>query len=154
MTLRQEVLDYTREKYDTSSEHLWKSQPTYEVLRHENIAGEKKAKWYGIIMDVKASSLGLPGDEYIDILDVKLEPDTVAFLRNIKGYLPAYHMNKQNWITILLDGTVSMEKIRQHIDESFVLTASSKEQIVNEKRRRCRESPRLEKDPERDLELK
>jgi predicted DNA-binding protein (MmcQ/YjbR family) len=26
------------------------------------------------------------------------------------GILPTYHMNKEHWITILLDGTVSKEK--------------------------------------------
>ena len=127
MTLRQEVLDYVKKEYGTVSEHLWKSYPTYEVLRHDPLSDGKKARWYGIIMDVKASSLGLSGDEYTDILDVKLEPDTVEFLRNVKGYLPAYHMNKQSWITILLDGTVPMENIRQQLDESFALTASSKD---------------------------
>lgn len=27
------------------------------------------------------------------------------------GILPAYHMNKEHWITVLLDGTVSKNKI-------------------------------------------
>ena len=127
MTRRQEVLRYVKKKYATEPEHLWKSYPTYEVLRHKSVPGEKKAKWYGIIMDVKASSLGLPGEDYVDILDVKLERDMVDFLKNVRGYLPAYHMNKQSWITILLDGTVPMENIKQQIDESFLLTASAKE---------------------------
>ena len=65
-------------EYGTSSEHFWKSYPTYEVLRHVRQPGEKNAKWYGIIMDVKRSVLGLDGDAYIDILDVKLDPETAA----------------------------------------------------------------------------
>lgn len=36
--------------------------------------------------------------------------------------LPAYHMNKENWITILLDGTVSKGKICELIDISYELT--------------------------------
>ena len=127
MSFRQEVLDYAQTEYGTTSEHLWKTYPTYEVLRHDTAPGEKKAKWYGIIMDVRASALGLPGDDYVDILDVKLEPETVDFLRNVKGYFPAYHMNKQNWITILLDGSVPMENIKQQLDESYAITASAKE---------------------------
>ena len=27
------------------------------------------------------------------------------------GFLPAYHMNKQNWISIILDGSVPDDKI-------------------------------------------
>ena len=127
MTLRQQVLDYVKTEYGTSSEHLWASYPTYEVLRHAQQPGEKKAKWYGIIMDVKRSVLGLDGEDYVDILDVKLDPETVDFLRHVNGYFPAYHMNKQSWITILLDGTVPFENIKQQIDESYAITASAKE---------------------------
>ena len=125
MTFRQKILDYVKREYGTEPEHLWKSYPTYEVLRHRLRPGEKKAKWYGIIMDVKASSLGLDADGYVDILDVKLPPEAVDFLRQTKGYLPAYHMNKRNWITILLDGTVPFENIKQQLEESFLITASA-----------------------------
>ena len=127
MKLRQQILDYVKSTYETEPEHLWASYPTYEVLRHTSQPGEKKARWYGVIMDVKRSSIGLTGDGYVDILDVKLQPDTIEFLRQVKGYLPAYHMNKQHWITIVLDGTVPFENICQQIDESFLVTASGKE---------------------------
>ena len=127
MTLRQQVLDYVKTEYGTRSEHLWKSYPTYEVLRHAQQPGEKKAKWYGIIMDVKRSVLGLDGEDYVDILDVKLDSEAIDFLRHVNGYFPAYHMNKQSWITILLDGTVPFENIKQQIDESYAITASAKE---------------------------
>ena len=117
-------------EYGTSSEHLWASYPTYEVLRHAQQPGEKKAKWYGIIMDVKRSVLGMDGDDYVDILDVKPDPETIDFLRHVNGYFPAYHMNKQSWITILLDGTVPFENIKQQIDESYAITASAKEKKI------------------------
>ena len=39
------------------------------------------------------------------------------------GILPAYHMNKENWISILLDGTVDVEQIFTFLDMSFELTA-------------------------------
>ena len=137
MSLRQEILDYVKKEYATTPEHLWRSYPTYEVLRHEVEPGEKKAKWYGIIMDVKRSVLGLPGDGYVDILNVKLDPDMIEFLKRMNGYFPAYHMNKQSWITILLDGSVPIENIKQQIDESFVMTAS-----VRGKRASGQEKPR------------
>ena len=35
------------------------------------------------------------------------------------GYLPGYHMNKKNWLTLLLDGTLSKEQIYGCIDRSF-----------------------------------
>ncbi len=46
----------------------------------------------------------------------------IGSLRLSKGFLPAYHMNKEHWITILLDGSVEREKIKQLIDLSYELT--------------------------------
>ena len=37
--------------------------------------------------------------------------------------IPAYHMNKANWISVSLDGSVSDEKVKMLIDMSFRLTA-------------------------------
>jgi len=34
-----------------------------------------------------------------------------AVLRQSPGFLPGYHMNKKNWLSILLDGTVSDDQI-------------------------------------------
>lgn len=39
-----------------------------------------------------------------------------------KGFYPAYHMNKEHWITIFLDGSVDDEKILSLIDISYDLT--------------------------------
>jgi len=36
--------------------------------------------------------------------------------------LPDYHMNKDSWITIILDETVSMKEICDLIDQSYSLT--------------------------------
>lgn len=37
------------------------------------------------------------------------------------GFLPGYHMNKQHWITILLDGTVGESKILDFLNMSYDL---------------------------------
>ena len=39
-----------------------------------------------------------------------------------KGFFPAYHMNKENWITVSLNGSVADDKIKMLIDMSFELT--------------------------------
>ena len=43
-----------------------------------------------------------------------------------EGIFPGYHMNKQHWISVLLDGTVSEQRVRDLIDMSFLATASAK----------------------------
>ena len=50
----------------------------------------------------------------------------VGLLRAKEGYRPAYHMNKDNWISICLDGTAPDDEIRNLIDMSFHLTVSKR----------------------------
>ncbi|MDE7310934.1 MAG: MmcQ/YjbR family DNA-binding protein [Eubacterium sp.] len=88
--------------------------PGYAVLRH----GDTR-KWYALIMDVPKGRLGLSGNGSIDILNVKCDPVLSGSLRMEKGFLPAYHMHRENWITILLDGTVEKEKIFPLLEMSF-----------------------------------
>lgn len=110
---RKEVFDYVKKQYGTIPEYLWKSDPESAVLRHKN------GKWYAILMRISKSKLGLKEDSIADIINVKCEPDMVAFLTQISGFFPGYHMNKQYWITILLDGTVEEEKILDFLDRSY-----------------------------------
>ena len=135
--LKREILSYVKKEYGTIPEHLWKSYPEYEVLRHKPQPGEKKAKWYGLIMRVRRNTLGLEGEDEVDILNVKGNPEMMGLLQMSNGYLPAYHMNKANWLTVLLDGTVPLDNIQQLIDESFEMTAGAKE-----KKKKLRVGPR------------
>lgn len=117
MVTRKELLEYADENYNTQSEHLWAKYPSYEVLRHNS-----NRKWYAVIMDIPGNKVGLDGEELIDILDVKCEPDMVPLLSSQKGFCEAYHMNKKHWITIVLDGTAADEEIYNLLDMSYELT--------------------------------
>ena len=52
------------------------------------------------------------------------------------GIIPAYHMNKQQWITVFLDGSVKKEQVFDLIDASFVATASAKKKQKRDLRRK------------------
>ncbi|MCD7886144.1 MAG: MmcQ/YjbR family DNA-binding protein [Clostridiales bacterium] len=111
---RQAIFDYAKKKYGTEPEYLWLQYPSYAVLRHQD-----NQKWYGLVMDVPKNKLGLTGVEIVDILGVKCEPLMIDLLRQSPGFLPGYHMNKSNWISILLDGTVPDDTIFDLLDVSF-----------------------------------
>lgn len=121
-SIKEEISNYIKKKYEADPEYLWKRYPDYAVYRHDD-----NRKWFVIIMDVDADRLGLHGTERVDIIDVKVDD---MMLRDIllkqKGYLPGYHMNKGSWITILLDGSVPYDDICNMIDTSFMNTASKK----------------------------
>ena len=112
---REEIFEYVKKQYGTIPEYLWSSSPDSAVLRHQN------GKWYAVIMNVEKSKLGLDGDGTVEIIDVKCDPEMTGMIIQTYGFLPGYHMNKQHWITILLDGTVGESKILDFLDMSYDL---------------------------------
>lgn len=119
---RNKIFQYAKEKFGTEPEYLWIKFPNYAVLRNPN-----NSKWYATVMNVKNKNLGLQGEEYIDILNIKCEPIMIGSLLNNKGYLPAYHMNKSTWITVLLDGSEHKDEIFNLIDLSYEMTQKKKQ---------------------------
>ncbi len=114
---RDELFQYAQDYHNVRPEYLWARTPGYAILRHA-----QNRKWYAAVIDISRARLGLPGEEIIDILNVKCDPALAASLNTQPGFLPAYHMNKEHWITVLLDGTVPDEEIRTLLDMSYELT--------------------------------
>ena len=96
---RQEIFEWVKATYGTESDYPWNDWNA--VLRHKD-----NNKWYGVVLEVAESKLGLTGDRIVDVLNVKCDPILIGSLRQQAGYFPAYHMNKESWISILLDGSV------------------------------------------------
>ena len=116
------VFEYIKKKYKTSPEYLWKRYPEYAVFRHAD-----NNKWFALQAAVPGDKLGIDRDEPVQIINVKV--DDIFFrdmLINKEGIIPAYHMNKQHWITVLLDGSVKQEQVFDLIDASYMATASAK----------------------------
>ena len=113
---RRDVIDFIKTEYDTPQEHLWMSYPDYIVFRNSI-----NNKWFAVVMDVERQKLGLEGNGKVDVLNVKCDPILIGSLRLSKGYLPAYHMNKDKWISVLLDGTVADNEIKDLIHLSYEL---------------------------------
>ena len=116
--MREKILKWALDTYGAQPQYLWARYPDYAVLRHE-----KGGKWFALVGGVKRSALGLESDEIVDIADVKCEPDEIDFLSQQPGFFHGYHMNKNHWLTILLDGSVPLETVCSFIEHSFELTA-------------------------------
>lgn len=117
-TGRQAILDYAQASYATVPDYPWGQDAGAAVLRHATTR-----KWYCLVLTVKPQKIGLQGEGTIDIMNIKCRPEWIGALRQSKGFLPAYHMNKEHWLTVLLDGTVPDEHLTQLLDDSFALTA-------------------------------
>ena len=112
---RDTVLAFCAENYRTEPEYPWRGYPENAVLRHPN------GKWYGIILPVAREKLGLPEEGICDVLNVKCEPLMLGSMLTQNGFFPAYHMNKANWISVLLDGTVPAERVLAALKTSYAL---------------------------------
>lgn len=112
------ILKWALDTYGSQPESLWAKYPQDVVLRHES-----NKKWYAIIMTVKKSALGLDSEQEVDIIDVKCDTLQIDFLAQQQGFFHGYHMNKNHWLTILLDGSVALETVCSFIEHSFELTA-------------------------------
>ncbi len=120
---RDRITQQIQDTYGAEAEYLWADTPDCAVFRHP---GSKK--WFGIMMRVLPERLGMNSGKAIDIINVKCGPILAGSLLTEKGFLPAYHMNKNNWITILLDDSVPDEQITPLLELSYDSVAPKRRQ--------------------------
>ena len=81
------------------------------IMRHPS-----GGKWFACIMHLQGKLC----------INLKCDPVRSEFLRRTyKGVYPAWHMNKEHWNTILLDGTVPDDAVRTMIAESYDIITDS-----------------------------
>lgn len=118
------ITDFILKTYHDYPEFVWKKSPGFGVFRNPN-----NQKWYGLIMNIEKNKID-KGNEEIEIINVKLDSNKIPQLLLKKGFYKAYHMNKKNWISILLDDTLTDKEIINCIIESHKFTESSDEWII------------------------
>ena len=108
MMTQMEIIDYIKKTYDINPEYLWKKTPDAAVFRHKD-----NRKWFCLIMNVNSKLY----------LNVKTEPNYSDLLRNAYAYIiPAYHMNKEHWNTIVVSEDVDEDLVMELIEQSYELT--------------------------------
>lgn len=124
--MREKIFTYIKNKYKASPEYPWGKHEDNAVFRHSD-----NKKWFALIMSVGKKKLGLSGEGCVDVINLKIDDRMFKeLLTREDGIFPAYHMNKEHWITALLDGTVAEEKLCGLIDVSFAATAPKKKKEV------------------------
>lgn len=100
-------------KYCLSLNNTFKDCPfpgDFETVTMKHI---KNKKWFALIMSVNNKLY----------LNVKTDPIYSDILRNTYDYIiPAYHMNKEHWNTIIVDKNVDEVLVRELIEQSYQLT--------------------------------
>lgn len=118
---RKELEQYIQETYVAQIDYPWVKYPSHEVFRHEN-----NKKWFALVMDIPKSKLGISGNDTMSVVNVKCDKILVPSLWERDGIFPAYHMSKEHWITIALDGSVPNDTIKMLLDMSFEATKNKR----------------------------
>ena len=117
---RKRVCEWIQNRFSVEPDYPFPRDGESAVFRHSD-----NRKWFAIMMHVPFKVLGLPGEGRTDILNVKCDPFIAGSFRSMRGILPAYHMSKTQWITILLDGTVEESVVKSLLEISYDLTDGS-----------------------------
>lgn len=110
MKTRQEALDFGLQFPNTYIEAPF-HDANWELVR---VKGSKKAfLWV------------YERNGYVN-LNIKVDPQWRDFWRDAyASVIPAYHQNKENWNTVILDGTIPRADIERMIGESYDLVTDS-----------------------------
>ncbi|BCN31663.1 MmcQ/YjbR family DNA-binding protein [Anaeromicropila herbilytica] len=107
MNTREEAIKFCCSLSETYEDMPFHDQ-NWTVIRHK--ANNKVFAWI------------FEREEYIWI-NVKCDLEWRDFWRNAyESVVPAFHLNKEHWNSIILDGTVPEKDIHRMIEESYDLT--------------------------------
>lgn len=113
------IIEHIKAEYGAAPEFLWPDRyPGYAVFRHSD-----NKKWFALVATISKKSLGLEDDKEVDVINLKFDKNqTYDFAETSDHIFPAYHMNKNNWITVMLDGVLPDELVFELIRKSYLLS--------------------------------
>ena len=116
-----EIIKYIKEKYDDDLEFLWEKFDNNAIWRNK-----ENQKWYGLILTISESKLGIESDKIIEVIDLRYQKEKIDSIIDFKIIYPGYHMNKKSWITIKLDNSITTDEIKCLIDNSYNISISNR----------------------------
>ena len=102
--------------HDTADHPFTKSQNSKRTVDNDFTAYKPNDcdKMYALMFTIGKRKLDKTcDDEYVDAVNIKVEPSMVEDLLQLHGFYPAYHMNKKHWVTAILDDTIKDEMLKE-----------------------------------------
>ena len=92
---RENIIDYALTLKGAKADKPFTDDFDTTVLRHADTG-----KWFGLIMNISGNKVGLSPDIKVDVMNVKCKPEDTFTARELSSsIIPAYHMNKEKWIS-------------------------------------------------------
>lgn len=118
---RTELENYINSQYGILPDYPFTGDFVTAAFRHP-----ANRKWFAIAMRIPKEKLGIREDGMIDIVNVKCDPDILVSFHGQSGIYPAYHMNRNHWLTVVLDNRVEESTMAFLIGISYDLTKQKK----------------------------
>jgi len=106
----------------------WDKEPDFTVFRHVDNRKWLALRFYATreqLLRLKSNDpilLSYAENEIINIINIKIDPEMIRDVVLQPGFLPAFHMSRRHWITILLDKDIELAKVAPLIAMSYDLT--------------------------------
>ena len=113
---RNDLIKYVQQEYICDIDYPWEKYPDYVVIRRRD-----NQKWFVGIFPIRGHQVGLDTNEFMDVVNLKCEPDLIPTLIRESGIYPAYHMNKQHWISVDIERYEDLVKLKMMVDMSYRL---------------------------------
>ena len=109
---KEEIIEYALSLPNTYEDYPFPEDNFSVTMKHKNTN-----KWFALIMKVQ-------GKLYVN---VKTNPDYSDMLRSAYDYIiPAYHMNKEHWNTIIIEENTDENIVKELIEQSYELTKNKR----------------------------
>lgn len=113
----EDVLRYVKERYNSTIVKPFKTNPDIKALV------TAKNKWYALFLDIEYNKLKKDSlvDSKVKIINLKHISSKISDITDNRNIFPAYHMNKNHWISVVLDNNIDIEYVKGLIELSYDL---------------------------------
>lgn len=141
------VMEYVKEKYEDKLKFLWDDYDGAVFRNKDN------KKWYGVIMKIKEKSFATStlkrmkqagvksthpllnkkeysDEDYLEVIDLHIDKENAKKIIDYETIFPGFHMNKDSWITIILDKSTKLKPLYKLLDDSYQMTVKSGYYVV------------------------
>lgn len=115
--MKKKVIDYILDTYGVEADFPFAAAPENAIFRNQ-----RNRKWFAALLGgLPKRCLGLAGREKADVLNLKCDPIMTYSLIDNQKIFRAYHMNKEHWISVLLDSPITEDELFFLVDLSYRL---------------------------------
>ena len=115
--MKNRLKQYILDTYGIEADHPFVTAPDTEIFRNA-----RNTKWFAVLLgQLSKRCLGLQDDGAADVLNLKCDPIMTFSLIDNQRIFHAYHMNKEHWVSVLLDNDIAVEELTFLVDLSYSL---------------------------------